>query len=68
MPISVCAGARCGSVEDSTLMIIIEQSLIFIYLSVLMIKSCNVSEDLCTLFGFGESSSGESTCASWFCS
>jgi hypothetical protein len=44
--------------EDGALMIFAEQSLILIYICVLLIKSCDVSSDVCRMYGFGNTARG----------
>jgi hypothetical protein len=45
--------------EDGALMYLVEFSLVLIYTSVLLIKSCDVSAAVCSNFGFGETADGE---------
>ena len=44
--------------EDGVLMLSVELALILIYLSVLLITSCEVSSTVCAGFGLGDTSSG----------
>jgi len=44
--------------DDRALMTFTELSLIMLYMAVLVIKACNVSEDYCILFGFGHDANG----------
>jgi len=45
-------------VEDGVLMTLVEVALVLVYTSVLLIKACDVSSEVCSQFGFGSSSSG----------
>ena len=43
-----------GRSEDGALTTLTELSLILVYLCVLVIKTCDVSSEACSLFGFGD--------------
>ena len=45
-------------VEDTVLGTLAELGLILVYLLVLLIKSCNLSKDVCESFGFGSTPQG----------
>jgi len=44
--------------EDGLLMVVAQLALIFLYTCVLLVKSCNFSENVCSSFGFGNSVDG----------
>eukprot|EP00966_Prymnesium_polylepis_P090431 2094544-Prymnesium_polylepis.1 len=45
-------------IEDTAMMAVIEVALIFAYTCVLLIKTCDVSPDLCKMYGLGDTASG----------
>jgi hypothetical protein len=46
-------------VEDGALATVIEQGLVLAYTCVLLIKTCDLSVDVCSTYGFGDTASGE---------
>ena len=44
--------------EDGALTLAVEQALILVYTCVLLIKTCNISAEVCVTYGFGESAKG----------
>ena len=45
--------------EDGAVMVLVELALIFLYTNVLLVKSCSLSSELCSTFGFGHTEDGE---------
>eukprot|EP00966_Prymnesium_polylepis_P075050 1741036-Prymnesium_polylepis.2 len=46
-------------VEDGALATMTEQGLVLAYTCVLLIKTCDLSVDVCSTYGFGETATGE---------
>ena len=44
---------------DGILSLLVQLSLILVYICVLLIKTCNASTTVCTSFGFGDTADGE---------
>jgi hypothetical protein len=49
--------------DDRALMTMIQLSLVLVYTSCLVIKTCDVSADACAMFGFGATSKGDANAA-----
>ena len=58
-PDSTLCVSTTVSAEDGALMGFIELALVFIYVCVLLIKTCYASPSVCAMYGFGQSASGE---------
>ena len=50
---------RAPRAEDGALMILVELTLVLVYTSVLLIKACDTSAEVCKTFGLGDAADGQ---------